>query len=152
MKIVLRATFVLGLGLFQTIVAYGQVPKAEIFGGYSYFSADTGDSGFGRVSLHGWGGSVTGNINSAFGITGQITGNYGTPSISTFAHRHRARAVWLLVRSAAHPGVLRCTCRDRITQRRECGAARGDGVSAGFSSIRWSELCTKRLPMRVGPP
>lgn len=42
-------------------------PKAEVFGGYSYAGGN----------FHGWNASVTGNINSRFGVTADLSGHYG---------------------------------------------------------------------------
>lgn len=50
-------------------------PKAEVFGGYSYFRANP--EGF---NLNGWNASVTGNITPWFGIEGDFSGHYGNPS------------------------------------------------------------------------
>jgi opacity protein-like surface antigen len=69
--------------------AYAQdVPKAEIFGGYSYFSADIRETvpfqsnPTERISLNGWNASLTGYFNQFFGITADFGGHYGTPEIS----------------------------------------------------------------------
>ena len=49
------------------------VPKAEVFGGYSWGGGD----------LHGWGASVTGNVNRWFGLTADFSGHYsgGEPGL-----------------------------------------------------------------------
>jgi hypothetical protein len=44
------------------------VPKAEIFGGYSWSGGN----------FHGWNASVTGNINKRFGIVADFSGHYGS--------------------------------------------------------------------------
>jgi hypothetical protein len=49
---------------------FSQVPKAEIFGGYSW--ARQGDINIGK----GWNGSVAGNFNRWFGVEGDISGHY----------------------------------------------------------------------------
>jgi hypothetical protein len=46
-------------------------PKAEVFGGYSSFSNST-------LTLHGWNGSINGNINHMLGIKADFSGHYGT--------------------------------------------------------------------------
>ena len=64
------------------------VPKAEIFGGYSYFSADIRETvpfqtnPKDRISLNGWNAALTGYMNRFFGITADFGGNYGSPEIS----------------------------------------------------------------------
>jgi opacity protein-like surface antigen len=56
-------------------------PKAELFGGYSYMRVNPG-SGFSGINLPtGWHASVAGNFNDWFGIAGDFSGNYGSPSI-----------------------------------------------------------------------
>jgi len=56
-------------------MAQPEYPPAEVFGGYSYFRANP--EGF---NLHGWNASVTGNITHWFGIEGDVSGHYGSPS------------------------------------------------------------------------
>lgn len=51
-------------------------PKVEIFGGYSYLRATSGDLG---INLQGWNASVAVNANSWFGIEANFSGNYGSP-------------------------------------------------------------------------
>jgi len=54
-------------------------PRAEIFGGYSYFRANPDE-----FNLHGWNASVTGYITDWFGIEGDFSGHYGSPSVYGF--------------------------------------------------------------------
>ena len=49
--------------------------KAEIFGGYQYTRVNPG-SGMSGENFNGWNAAVTGNVNSWFGITGDISGGY----------------------------------------------------------------------------
>jgi hypothetical protein len=59
--------------------AQQEFPRAEVFGGYSYFRANPeGDN------LNGWNASVTGNITSWFGIEGDFSGHYGKPKENGF--------------------------------------------------------------------
>jgi opacity protein-like surface antigen len=44
------------------------VPKAEVFGGYSWAGG----------KFHGWNTSVTGNVNKRFGIVADFSGHYGS--------------------------------------------------------------------------
>lgn len=44
------------------------VPKAEVFGGYSWAGGN----------FNGWNGSVTGNVNKRFGIVADFSGHYGS--------------------------------------------------------------------------
>lgn len=56
--------------------AQESVPKAEIFGTYSYFSIDGGKS-IPRQSLQGWGAGISPNFNRSLGATVQLLGGYG---------------------------------------------------------------------------
>jgi hypothetical protein len=60
-------------------MAQMEFPRTEAFGGYSYFRANPD-----VLSLHGWNGSVTGNITSWFGIEGDFSGHYGSPKVFGF--------------------------------------------------------------------
>jgi opacity protein-like surface antigen len=73
--------------LFVAVAQSQDVPKAEVFGGYSYHRADAG-SGLSRINLNGWNATVTGNINSWFGITADFSGQYGTSLFDTAINRH----------------------------------------------------------------
>jgi opacity protein-like surface antigen len=76
-----RLLFLAGLMLFLPLIASAQeAPKAEVFGGYSYFRAD--GQGGPSENLNGWNGSVVGNLNKWFGVKADFSGNYGN---TTFA-------------------------------------------------------------------
>jgi hypothetical protein len=62
-------------------------PRAEIFGGYQFFHANSGISfaGFDSFNLNGWDGSLNGYFNRYLGITTDISGAHGTP------HNRRSR-------------------------------------------------------------
>ncbi|MEW5975972.1 MAG: hypothetical protein AB1898_09230 [Acidobacteriota bacterium] len=47
-----------------------EFPRVELYGGYSYARAEGG------VNLHGWNASAAGNVNSWFGIVGDVSGHY----------------------------------------------------------------------------
>jgi opacity protein-like surface antigen len=72
------------------MTAFAQdVPKGEIFGGYSYYNADisntqaiSGDTKS-RINLNGWNGELTGYFNNFFGITADISGHYGSPTVGS---------------------------------------------------------------------
>ena len=49
------------------------VPKVEIFGGYSYLRADSGDTGIDDIGLHGFSASLAGNITKHIGIVGEFS-------------------------------------------------------------------------------
>jgi hypothetical protein len=60
------------------LLAQSEFPRAQVFGGYSYLSADT--SGLsGRESLNGWNGQASVNLNRWLGLTADFGGYYGSP-------------------------------------------------------------------------
>ncbi len=59
-----------------------EYPRAEVFGGYSYFRANP--EGY---NLNGWNGSIAGNITNWFGVVGDISGHYGFPTEFGFTDR-----------------------------------------------------------------
>jgi hypothetical protein len=74
-------------------VAAQEVPKAEIFGGYSFLSASNKNLKD-RQSLNGWEASASVNLTKLFAIEGDVSGHYksvtvlgvtGTASDYTFA-------------------------------------------------------------------
>jgi hypothetical protein len=66
--------------LLPLSAAAQEYPKAEVFGGYSYFKANTDG-----VGLNGWNASVAGNLTSWFGIEGDFSGSYGAPGVFGFS-------------------------------------------------------------------
>lgn len=80
----LRKLIVLCAVLSLSILAFGQekseVPKAEIFGGYQFFHADTGVSGLSGFNLNGWNASASGFFSRNLGVTADFSGSYGTPN------------------------------------------------------------------------
>jgi opacity protein-like surface antigen len=71
--------------LLLSLVAFGQergeAPRAEIFGGYQYFHANSGVSGLGGFNLNGWNASASGFFTRNLGVTADFSGSYGTPSV-----------------------------------------------------------------------
>ena len=55
--------------------AQSSYPSSEIFGGYSYLSAQPFG---GRTGLNGWGASITGNFGPKWGGVAEFGGNYAT--------------------------------------------------------------------------
>lgn len=69
------------LTLFCTPALWCQeVPRAEIFGGYSYVNFDTNGLTTSRQSANGWETSVSGNFNRLFALEGDVSGYYKTYS------------------------------------------------------------------------
>jgi opacity protein-like surface antigen len=63
--------FIFAIALCLPLAAAAQeTPKAEVFGGYSYFRGDL------DANFHGWHSSVAGNLNNWFGVTGDVSGHY----------------------------------------------------------------------------
>jgi hypothetical protein len=56
--------------------ATAQVPKGNIFFGYSYAHADIG--GLNHANLNGWNGSVEGKVFPFVGIVADVSGHYGS--------------------------------------------------------------------------
>ena len=85
--------FVYLIVLLPATLALAQTdyPKAELFGGYSYFNAD-GQDILDRQNFNGWGASITGNINRVIGITAQFAGEYGSLDVDVPVGRTTARA------------------------------------------------------------
>lgn len=52
-----------------------ELPRVEIFGGYSFVSLDEGVG-----SMDGWNASILGNLNSTFGLKGEVSGLYAKSS------------------------------------------------------------------------
>ena len=62
------------------LLAQSAFPRADVFGGYSWVSLDSGSS---RHNLNGWTGQASVNLNSWFGVTGDFGGYYGKVSGAT---------------------------------------------------------------------
>jgi hypothetical protein len=77
----LRTFIMLGLLFGVSVSVWGQeVPKAELFGGYSYAGGN----------FHGWDTSLTGNLNKWFGVTANFSGHYGQEQNPIFLEHQRA--------------------------------------------------------------
>ena len=53
--------------------------KAQVFGGFQYTSFDAFN--IQHVNLLGWNAQFTHYLNKPFGITGEVTGSYGSPTV-----------------------------------------------------------------------
>jgi hypothetical protein len=72
------------------VLAQG-APRAEVFGGFQYFRANSGidvlgcgvpvgpQSCFDNFNLNGWNASLSGYFNRYFGVTADFSGAYGSP-------------------------------------------------------------------------
>jgi opacity protein-like surface antigen len=54
--------------------------KAEVFGGYQYVHASSGNSGLGSFNLNGWNIAGTAFFHRYLGLTADFSGTYGTPN------------------------------------------------------------------------
>jgi opacity protein-like surface antigen len=83
----MRKLMVLCVVMSLSLLAFGQekageVPKAEIFGGYQFVRANTGVSGVSGFNLNGWNTSASGFFSRNLGVTADFSGSYGTPSFA----------------------------------------------------------------------
>ena len=59
-------------------------PRAEVFGGFQYFRANTGTdvTNLDHFNLNGWNASLSGYVNRYFGVTADFGGVYGSPEFA----------------------------------------------------------------------
>ena len=77
--LVKKALIVVGYLDLSLSSTQAQVPKGNIFFGYSYLSADLVSSN--RTSLNGWNGSLEGKIFPFIGIVADLSGHYGSTEL-----------------------------------------------------------------------
>jgi peptidoglycan-associated lipoprotein len=70
---------ILGVLAMMSIASFAQESKVEVFGGYSLFRADTGNST--HVNLNGWNADLTGYFSKYIGVTADVAGYYRTDSL-----------------------------------------------------------------------
>jgi hypothetical protein len=75
-RIALLLNVLLFLTAGQEVYAQTEVPRVELFAGFSYLPADGMD--FPRENSNGFQFSLTGNVNRWFGIAGDFGGQYST--------------------------------------------------------------------------
>ena len=73
MKKALFLASLLALCLPLAASAQEVAPKVEIFGGYSYLRADTGNTGLDAINAHGFNTSLAGNITKHIGIVSEFS-------------------------------------------------------------------------------
>jgi opacity protein-like surface antigen len=66
----------LAASLAVPALAQSETPKADVFGGYAYTNLD-GQNVLDRQGAHGFGLSVTGNLNRYLGLTGEVSTGWG---------------------------------------------------------------------------
>ncbi len=59
-------------------------PRAEVFGGFQYFRANSGidQGGLDNFNLNGWNASLSGYFNRYLGLTADFSGAYGSPEFA----------------------------------------------------------------------
>ncbi len=76
-----KITLVLLVVLFAAVAFAQDAPKAEVFGGYQFFSLDTKNFlDINRQSFQGWDADVAINFNKNFGVVADISGAYKSES------------------------------------------------------------------------
>ena len=84
----MRKVLVVIAGLLAlTGLAGAQVPKGNLFFGYSYASADIGAGN--RTNLNGWNGSLEGKLFPFVGIVADVSGHYGSQDFAFGMPRRR---------------------------------------------------------------
>jgi hypothetical protein len=104
------------------------VPKAEVFGGYSWSGGN----------FHGWNGSVTGNINKRFGIVADFSGHYGSDSGGPILVKQNAHSFLFGPRFSFRgkrltPFVYSLFGATRFAESAVISGQRVSAVSTGFS-------------------
>ncbi len=82
-KLIVLALLVLA---FSFSAVAQDLPKAEVFGGYSYYRADLGTTGTptNHINLNGWNAALTGYFSKMLGVTADFSGHYGKPDVGGF--------------------------------------------------------------------
>jgi Outer membrane protein beta-barrel domain len=88
-----------------TGLASAQVPKGNIFAGYSYASADLGAGK--RTSLNGWNASLEGKVFPFVGIVADVSGHYGSQDFGTVSGDGRLLTAMFGPRVSVRVGKLR---------------------------------------------
>ncbi len=83
-KLTVVLALMLGLGM---LASAQDLSRAEAFGGYQYGSIDA--FGIKRANLNGWNGQFTRVFHRNFGVTGDVSGLYGTPDVGGFPAKMR---------------------------------------------------------------
>lgn len=65
--------------LISASIAQAQVPRGNVFFGYSYLSADLVSAN--RTGLNGWNGSLEGKVFPYVGIVADLSGHYGSTDL-----------------------------------------------------------------------
>ncbi len=82
-EIRLRKIVPIAFLILTAALASAQLPKGNLFVGYSYSSFDNNNGG--RSNLNGWNGSLEGSVLPFIGIVVDVSGHYGTQPATTIA-------------------------------------------------------------------
>jgi hypothetical protein len=128
MRVIARAMLLLG---FPSVV-FAQVPKGNVFVGYSFMSADVPNSAD-RKNLNGWEASIEGKLLPFLGVVADGSGHYGGTQI--LACPVRVGGVCPPVNGSIHTALfgLRASASSHGI-RPFAHVLFGAGVSAGVSS------------------
>ena len=130
----------IGVAMLSSVSAVAQqTPKAEIFGGYSYFHPDGGGS------LHGWNGSVDVNLNKWFGVVGDFSGHYG--SSSTRVSTAVIGLPGLLVEASADSNVHTFLVGPQLSYRKDERLTPFGHALIGFSRVHDHGSATATVPI-----
>lgn len=75
-RFIVRAT-IISLLLIPNVASAQEVPKVEVFGGYSFLHVNR--------DMHGWNASVAANINKWFGLVLDVSGHYDSDRDTFFS-------------------------------------------------------------------
>lgn len=71
-----KSTCLCGIAFLLIFPLKANAQKSDVFPGYSSQLMEARPSGF--AFIHGWGGSYTYNVSEYFGLTADLSGNYGS--------------------------------------------------------------------------
>jgi hypothetical protein len=104
-KLVRKISLVTITLIVLTGLATAQVPKGNIFAGYSYASADIGAGK--RTSLNGWNASLEGKLFPFVGIVADVSGHYGSQDFAGISGDGRVLTAMFGPRVSVKVGKLR---------------------------------------------
>jgi hypothetical protein len=143
------ATFLFSLLLTSASVRAQQVPRFDVFGGFSYLRFDASTIGYPNyTNLYGWNGGATGYIKSNFGVAIDLSGHYGS-EMSTYHFMIGPQYTWRRDRSKffVHGLIGKAQTNVSILQPTRSGfesVGRSVGGGGGFD-YDWSP----RISIRV---
>jgi hypothetical protein len=107
-------------------------PSAEVSGGFSYLHVQGGGN------LYGWDASVTGNLNTWFGVAGEFSGHYGSNGIFTTSTLLPAPAPPTTLTVSSGSSVYTFLFGPRLSYRRDRRITPFGHVLPGFARSAFS--------------